>query len=114
MGILDTQERWKQLLEIVPDESVKETLSTKWADKGKSANEKWQMLIKEEDKSDQKKKFKDNFTRDIMFQYCYPRLDVKVSTNINHLLKSPFCVHPKTRKFLMFVILYDKRLIVDK
>lgn len=34
----------------------------------------------------------------LIFTYLYPRLDANVSTTLNHLLKSPWCVHPKTGK----------------
>lgn len=47
---------------------------------------------------------------EVMLQLTYPRLDINVSKQLNHLLKSPFCVHPKTGKICVPI---DPRKVDD-
>uniref|UniRef100_A0A7M4ECW4 DNA primase n=1 Tax=Crocodylus porosus TaxID=8502 RepID=A0A7M4ECW4_CROPO len=46
--------------------------------------------------SSSSKKLPSYTEQEIMLQFCFPRLDGNVSKGLNHLLKSPFSVHPKT------------------
>lgn len=38
----------------------------------------------------------DVYLMEVKLQLCYPRLDINVTKGLNHLLKAPFCIHPKT------------------
>ncbi|KAG9508534.1 DNA primase small subunit, partial [Fragariocoptes setiger] len=61
----------------------------------------WQDIIKTVNKMKSKRQ---NFSQieyyieEVKLQHCYPRLDVNVTKGLNHLLKIPFCIHPKTGK----------------
>ncbi|PPQ98419.1 hypothetical protein CVT24_004098 [Panaeolus cyanescens] len=87
-----TEEGYEKLLQCIPDSSVVSALREKWEDNpSRSSEKKWSDLSAYKSQRNVL-----HAMEDIIIQYTYPRIDAEVSKHRNHLLKAPFCVHPKT------------------
>lgn len=89
--ILGSKESCDKILALIP-ETMHDDLQEIFQ-KHHSSLQRWEHLKKKAISNDRHGHL---LVWEIMLQYCFPRLDINVSKGINHLLKSPFSVHPKT------------------
>ncbi|XP_078034870.1 DNA primase small subunit [Augochlora pura] len=101
-NMLGTEEGVNKFLQLFSDEMVRKLLKSSFSSYD-SSKARWTIFLHQLKHGipEVAKKWAQqqrNIVEEIMIQYAYPRLDINVTKGMNHLLKAPFCVHPKTGK----------------
>lgn len=91
----------EKLLKMVSDENCRKELQSQFSSATKDSQTVWNTFVGYFEslrvRSNLKLKLK-YVVEEVQMAMLYPRLDINVSKGTNHLLKAPFCVHPKTGK----------------
>ncbi|RYP71376.1 hypothetical protein DL771_004864 [Monosporascus sp. 5C6A] len=105
--VLATQDPWRtaegaeRLLSLLPDKALNAALRSKWeSSPDRPSESKWADIDAVARAGGGGRQLDGRALleakQDVVLEYAYPRLDVGVSKQLHHLLKSPFVVHPGT------------------